>query len=128
MGILLQNTPTGFLIFYQNHSIINYYEHNGVIQESMTIDTFLMSSDVKVVSLLFLLLLLTIINLSWVFLFVISIRSYLLTPSITLRQYSKCRLSNNLPFVSVVVPARNEQIILKDVFFHCLLKAIQILK
>ena len=42
-------------------------------------------------------------------LFVISIRSYLQTPLMTLKETSTYQVSRHPPFVSVIVPARNEQ-------------------
>jgi chlorobactene glucosyltransferase len=90
-------------------------------------ESFLMSLYANFASSSFFsLILLAIINVSWISLFFISIRSYLHTPSITLKQHypirqvfgvsyqSKVgRIKNQsdiqLPFVSVIVPARNEQ-------------------
>src|SRR5919205_521960 len=50
---------------------------------------------------------------AWIYLFVISIRSYFLTPSIYAKKYvvseSISTSESSYPFVSIVVPARNEQ-------------------
>jgi len=50
---------------------------------------------------------------AWIYLFVISIRSYFLTPSICAKRYvtseSNSTSENSYPFVSIIVPARNEQ-------------------
>jgi chlorobactene glucosyltransferase len=76
----------------------------------MASDLFLISFDIKLVSLLFLSTLFAIINLSWIFLFVISIRSYLQTPLMTIKETCPTyQVSRRLPFVSIIVPARNEQ-------------------
>jgi chlorobactene glucosyltransferase len=76
----------------------------------MASDLFLMSFNIKLVSLLFLSTLFAIINLSWMILFVISIRSYFQTPLMTLKKTCPTyQVSRHLPFVSIIVPARNEQ-------------------
>ncbi len=76
----------------------------------MASDLFLMSFNIKLVSLLFLSTLFAIINLSWMILFVISIRSYFQTPLMTLKKICPTyQVSRHLPFVSIIVPARNEQ-------------------
>ena len=76
----------------------------------MASDLFLMSFNIKLVSLLFLSTLFAIINLSWMILFVISIRSYFQTPSMTLKKTCPTyQVSRHFPFVSIIVPARNEQ-------------------
>ena len=76
----------------------------------MAIDLYLTSFDIKTVSFLFLSTVFAIINLSWMFLFVTSIRSYLHTPLITVKEtHAIYHVSHHLPFVSVIVPARNEQ-------------------
>jgi chlorobactene glucosyltransferase len=92
----------------------------------MLMESFMMSLYTNFVSSFFLLTLLAITNISWICLFFISIRSYLHTPSITLKRHypirqvfgvsnqSKVGRSKNqsdiqLPFVSVIVPSRNEQ-------------------
>lgn len=50
---------------------------------------------------------------AWIYLFVISIRSYFLTPSIYAKKYvvseSISTSESSYPFVSIIVPARNEQ-------------------
>jgi chlorobactene glucosyltransferase len=50
---------------------------------------------------------------AWVYLLVISIRSYLLTPSISAKKSvasdTNSTSENSYPFVSIIVPARNEQ-------------------
>jgi chlorobactene glucosyltransferase len=50
---------------------------------------------------------------AWIYLFVISIRSYFLTPSIYAKKYvaseSISISESSYPFVSIIVPARNEQ-------------------
>jgi hypothetical protein len=82
----------------------------------MASDLFLMSFNIKLVPLLFLSTLFAIINLSWIFLFVISIRSYFQTPLMTIKEtcpiYQVSR--RRLPFVSIIVPARNEQDNIED--------------
>ena len=76
----------------------------------MAIDLYLTSFDIKIVSFLFLSTVFAIINLSWIFLFVKSIRSYLHTPLITAEEtHAIYQVSCHLPFVSIIVPARNEQ-------------------
>lgn len=76
----------------------------------MAIDLYLTSFDIKIVSFLFLSTVFAIINLSWMFLFVTSIRSYLHTPLITVKEsHAIYYVSRHLPFVSIIVPARNEQ-------------------
>ena len=76
----------------------------------MAIDLYLTSFDIKIVSFLFLSTVFAIINLSWMFLFVTSIRSYLHTPLITVKETDAIyHVSRHLPFVSIIVPARNEQ-------------------
>ena len=76
----------------------------------MAIDLYLTSFDIKIVSFLFLSTVFAIINLSWMFLFVTSIRSYLRTPLITVKEtHAIYHVSRHLPFVSIIVPARNEQ-------------------
>jgi chlorobactene glucosyltransferase len=89
-------------------------------------ESFLMSLYANFVSSFFSLILLAIINISWISLFFISIKSYLHTPSITLKQHfpirqvfgvsyqskvGRCKNQSDiqLPFVSVIVPSRNEQ-------------------
>jgi chlorobactene glucosyltransferase len=99
-------------LFRVKYLIINYFAHSEVIQKAMIIDFFLTSfSDIiKPVSLLFLSTLFAIINLSWMFLFAISIRSHLQTPLVTLNEtYQIYQASSHFPFVSIIVPARNEQ-------------------
>jgi chlorobactene glucosyltransferase len=52
----------------------------------------------------------SVIIVSWIFLFAISIRSYLQTPLIIRKKvYRTHHHSGHLPFVSIIVPARNEQ-------------------
>lgn len=50
---------------------------------------------------------------AWVYLFIISIRSYFLTPSIYTKKYvaseNNSTPESSYPFVSIIVPARNEQ-------------------
>jgi cellulose synthase/poly-beta-1,6-N-acetylglucosamine synthase-like glycosyltransferase len=50
---------------------------------------------------------------AWIYLFVISIKSYFLTPSIYAKKYvaseSISTSESSYPFVSIIVPARNEQ-------------------
>jgi chlorobactene glucosyltransferase len=59
---------------------------------------------------LLLITLFSVIIFSWMFLFIISIRSYLQTPLIIRKKhYLTHHHSGHLPFVSVIVPARNEQ-------------------
>ena len=76
----------------------------------MTIDFLLMSFNAQHVSMLLLISLFTVIIFSWMFLFIISIKSYLQTPLIIRKKhYSTHHRSDQLPFVSIIVPARNEQ-------------------
>jgi chlorobactene glucosyltransferase len=76
----------------------------------MIIDFLLISFNAQHVSMLLLISLFTVIIFSWIFLFIISIKSYLQTPLIIRKKhYSTHRHSGHLPFVSVIVPARNEQ-------------------
>jgi chlorobactene glucosyltransferase len=76
----------------------------------MTIDFLLMSFNSQLVSMLLLITLFSVIIFSWMFLFIISIRSYLQTPLIIRKKhYLTHHHSGHLPFVSVIVPARNEQ-------------------
>lgn len=73
------------------------------------------------VSLLFLITLFTIMIISWIFLFIISIRSYVHTPLIIRKQHYPTHYgSGDFPFVSVIVPARNEQ----DNIERCLLSLL----
>src|SRR5207244_1955338 len=67
--------------------------------------------------------LLILINTSWIYLFAIFLRNYFRTPSIDYSQQNKSSTCSNLnqtnvndrcgyiqlPFVSIIVPARNEQ-------------------
>jgi chlorobactene glucosyltransferase len=70
---------------------------------------------------LLLIALFSAIIISWVLLFAISIRSYLHTPLIIRKQhYPVNHRSGHLPFVSVIVPARNEQ----DNIERCLLSLL----
>ena len=92
--------------------VLNYilFRTYAVIQRAMAIDLYLTSFDIKIVSFLFLSTVFAIINLSWMFLFVTSIRSYLHTPLITVKEtHAIYHVSRHLPFVSIIVPARNEQ-------------------
>jgi chlorobactene glucosyltransferase len=85
----------------------------------VVIESFLGSLNLNIVSSLFLLTLLAIINISWIFLFFISIRSHLHTPKVTPRlgifysfkhkERNKSEIGVYQPFVSIIVPARNEQ-------------------
>jgi chlorobactene glucosyltransferase len=85
----------------------------------VVIESFLGSLNLNIVSSLFLLTLLAIINISWIFLFFISIRSHLHTPKVTPRlgifysfkhkERNKSEIDVYQPFVSIIVPARNEQ-------------------
>jgi chlorobactene glucosyltransferase len=78
--------------------------------QAMTIDFLLMSFNSQLVSMLLLITLFSVIIFSWMFLFIISIRSYLQTPLIIRKKhYLTHHHSGHLPFVSVIVPARNEQ-------------------
>jgi chlorobactene glucosyltransferase len=107
--MLSQVCGKGFLVPGQvlNYILVRTY---AVIQRAMTIDFYLTSFDIKIVSFLFLSTVFAIINLSWMFLFVTSIRSYLRTPLITVkRTHAIYQVSCHLPFVSIIVPARNEQ-------------------
>ena len=92
--------------------VLNYilFRTYAVIQRALAIDLYLTSFDIKIVSFLFLSTVFAIINLSWMFLFVTSIRSYLHTPLITVKEtHAIYHVSRHLPFVSIIVPARNEQ-------------------
>jgi len=76
----------------------------------MTIDFLLMSFTAQLVPMLLLITLFRVIIVSWIFLFAISIKSYLQTPLIIHKKHNRThQLSDHLPFVSVIVPARNEQ-------------------
>lgn len=88
---------------------------------------FFLSLNANLLTSLFFLTLLAIINISWIFLFFISVRSYLHTPKITPKhpcslpprlgisysfkhkKRSKSEIGVYQPFVSIVVPARNEE-------------------
>jgi chlorobactene glucosyltransferase len=93
-------------------------------------ESFLLSSlNLNLVSSLFLSALFAIINILWIYLFFISIKSYLHTPKLTpkrlysyptsqlsrlsyrskLKKRGKNKSDTHLPFVSIIVPARNEQ-------------------
>jgi chlorobactene glucosyltransferase len=73
----------------------------------MTIDFVLSAQPVPM---LLLITLFSVIIVSWIFLFAISIKSYLQTPLIILKNHNRTHhRSGHLPFVSVIVPARNEQ-------------------
>jgi len=99
---------------------------------AMSIDFLPISS--KFVPSLFLLALFTIINVAWISLFFISIRSYLHTPKITSERpcptsqisgTSKIKRIKNksgtpVPFVSIIIPARNEQ----DTIEGCILSLL----
>src|SRR5215204_363597 len=99
---------------------------------AMSIDFRPISS--KFVPSLFLLALFTIINVAWISLFFISIRSYLHTPKITSERpcptsqisgTSKIKRIKNksgtpVPFVSIIIPARNEQ----DTIEGCILSLL----
>ena len=79
-----------------------------------------LNSDVSVILSLLIILFIVII-IAWIFLFTISIRSYLHTPLIIRkRPHLTKQHSNNLPLVSVIVPARNEQ----DNIQRCLLSLL----
>ncbi|MDQ4057211.1 MAG: glycosyltransferase, partial [Thermoproteota archaeon] len=81
----------------------------------------LTSPDVYPVILSLLIILFIVIIVAWIFLFAISIRSYLHTPLIIRkRRHLTTQHSNNLPLVSVIVPARNEQ----DNIQRCLLSLL----
>ena len=87
----------------------------------MTPDLVLTSPDVYPVILSLLIILFIVIIVAWIFLFTISIRSYLHTPLIIRkRPHLTKQHSNNLPLVSVIVPARNEQ----DNIQRCLLSLL----
>jgi chlorobactene glucosyltransferase len=76
----------------------------------MTLDFLLVSFNTQLVPMLLLITLFSVIIVSWIFLFAISIKSYLQTPLIILKNYNRTHhRSGHLPFVSVIVPARNEQ-------------------
>jgi chlorobactene glucosyltransferase len=89
----------------------------------MTIDLLPTFPTIYLATLPSLIVLFSVIIVSWIFLFIVSIKSYLRTPSIIrirhhpIKQHSdhlpsvssKMEYSNNLPLVSVIVPARNEQ-------------------
>lgn len=87
----------------------------------MAPDLVLTSPDVYPVILSLLIILFIIIIVAWIFLFTISIRSYLYTPLIIRKRHDLTKQhSNNLPLVSVIVPARNEQ----DNIQRCLLSLL----
>ena len=87
----------------------------------MAPDLVLTSPDVYPVILSLLIILFIVIIVAWIFLFTISIRSYLHTPLIIRkRPHLTKQHSNNLPLVSVIVPARNEQ----DNIQRCLLSLL----
>jgi len=100
----------------------------------MATDFLLVSFNPNLFSLLFLLAALAAINLSWIFLFAMSIRYYIRIPLIARKppyptyqislasKLTEMRMSENshFPFVSVVVPARNEQ----DNIKKCLLSLL----
>jgi chlorobactene glucosyltransferase len=87
----------------------------------MAPDLVLTSPDVYPVILSLLIILFIIIIVAWIFLFTISIRSYLHTPLIIRKRHDLTKQhSNNLPLVSVIVPARNEQ----DNIQRCLLSLL----
>jgi chlorobactene glucosyltransferase len=76
----------------------------------MTLDFLLVSFNTQLVPMLLLITLFSVIIVSWIFLFAISIKSYLQTPLIIIKNYNRTHhRSGHLPFVSVIVPARNEQ-------------------
>ena len=76
----------------------------------MAPDLVLTSPDIYPAILSLLIILFIVIIVAWIFLFVMSIRSYLHTPLIIRkRHHLTTQHSNNLPLVSVIVPARNEQ-------------------
>jgi chlorobactene glucosyltransferase len=85
----------------------------------MIMEFFLRSLNANLLTSLFFLTLLAIINISWIFLFFISIRSHLHTPKVTPRlgifysfkhkERNKSEIGVYQPFVSIVVPARNEE-------------------
>lgn len=88
----------------------------------MAPDLVLTSPDVYPVILSLLIILFIVIIVTWIFLFAISIRSYLHTPLIIRKRphLTRQQHSNNLPLVSVIVPARNEQ----DNIQRCLLSLL----
>jgi chlorobactene glucosyltransferase len=100
----------------------------------MTLDLLPILPNVYPATLLSLIILFIVIIAAWIFLFTISIRSYLHTPSIIGKGHhltKQCsdhlpsvsptmECSNNLPLVSVIVPARNEQ----DNIERCLLSLL----
>jgi chlorobactene glucosyltransferase len=87
----------------------------------MAPDLVLTSPDVYPVILSLLIILFIIIIVAWIFLFTISIRSYLHTPLIIRKRHDLTKQhSNNLPLVSVIIPARNEQ----DNIQRCLLSLL----
>lgn len=88
----------------------------------MALDLVLTSPDVYPVILSLLIILFIVIVVAWIFLFAISIRSYLHTPLIIRKRphLTRQQHSNNLPLVSVIVPARNEQ----DNIQRCLLSLL----
>ena len=88
----------------------------------MAPDLVLTSPDVYPVILSLLIILFIVIVVAWIFLFAISIRSYLNTPLIIRKRphLTRQQHSNNLPLVSVIVPARNEQ----DNIQRCLLSLL----
>ena len=87
----------------------------------MASDLVLTSLDVYPVILSLLIILFIVIIVAWIFLFTISIRSYLHTPLIIRkRPHLTKQHSSNLPLVSVIVPARNEQ----DNIQRCLLSLL----
>jgi cellulose synthase/poly-beta-1,6-N-acetylglucosamine synthase-like glycosyltransferase len=87
----------------------------------MAPDLVLISPDVYPVILSLLIILFIVIIVAWIFLFTISIRSYLHTPLIIRKRHDLTKQhSNNLPLVSVIVPARNEQ----DNIQRCLLSLL----
>lgn len=85
----------------------------------MVIDFFLTVFNVRLIPLC-LLVLFVIINISWIFLFLFSIRAYLHTPKVISKHFyltnepssprkNKNNRESNLPFLSIIIPARNEQ-------------------
>jgi chlorobactene glucosyltransferase len=87
----------------------------------MAPDLVLTSPDVYPVILSLLIILFIVIIVAWIFLFTISIRSHLHTPLIIRKRHDPTKQhSNNLPLVSVIVPARNEQ----DNIQRCLLSLL----
>ena len=76
----------------------------------MTLDFLLVSFNTQLVPMLLLITLFSVIIVSWIFLFAISIKSYLQTPLIILKNHNRTHhRSGHLPFVRIIVPARNEQ-------------------